>query len=106
MIKKLPISVQRRIDEINALLPQVLECDNYASSYGGSTHCSYVELSKAIEVKNQFVYIFEEENRYKYGFEKRYNTNDRDYFSHNGLKSLKHDLNIIKKAFTKLINQN
>ena len=104
-VKKFPISVQRRVDEINAMLPKVLDSGNYPSTYAGSTMESYVILEKPIEIKNQYVYINADKMRDNYPFEKRYNVNDREdnYMSSNGRQALMYDLGIIKKAFTKLL---
>lgn len=102
-VKKFPISVQRRVEEINAMLPKVLQSDNYPSTYAGSTMESYVVLENPIEIKNQYVYINADKMRDNYPFEKRYNVNDRDDYSSNGRKALMYDLGIIKKAFTKLL---
>ena len=104
-VKKFPISVQRRVDEINAMLPKVLDSSNYPSTYAGSTMESYVVLKKPIEIKNQYVYINADKMRDNYPFEKRYNVNDREdnYMSSNGRQALMYDLGIIKRAFTKLL---
>ena len=104
--KKFPVAVQRRVDEINEMLPKVNESGDYASTYAGSTMESYIILDKPIQIKGNFVYISEEDSRWgKYGFEKRYNVNDtRDvYESIKGRKALMSDLGIIKRAFTKLL---
>ena len=104
-VKKFPIAVQRRVDEINAMLPKVLVANDYPSTYAGSTMESYVVLKKPIEIKNQYVYINADKMRDNYPFEKRYNVNDREdnYMSSNGRQALMYDLGIIKKAFTKLL---
>ncbi|MHA1988430.1 MAG: hypothetical protein ACW98D_17510, partial [Promethearchaeota archaeon] len=103
--KKFPIAVTRRIDEINEMLPKVLDSKEFAGGYQGSTMYSYVILEKPIEVKNQFVYIHGEKSKYNYDFEKRYNVNDTDEFSYDGKKALLYDLGVIKKAFTKLLKE-
>ena len=103
-IKKFPIAAQRRIDEINEMLPKVLEADDIAGGYQGSTMYSYVELKKPIEVKNHFVYLNAKAGTNNYPFEKRYNVNNRDDYSSNGRKALMHDLGIIKKAFKNLLS--
>jgi len=100
-MKKTPIAIQRRVDEINRLLPLVNESDELAGGYFGSTHYSYVVLTKPIEIKNQFVYIYSDP--FHYPFEKRYNMNNKDEFSVNGLSALKYDLGIILKAFKKVL---
>ena len=104
--KKFPLAVQRRVDEINEMLPKVNESGDYASTYAGSTMESYIILDKPIQIKGKYVYISEEDSRWgKYGFEKRYNVNDREdiNFSMNGREALMYDLSIIKRSFTKLL---
>jgi len=100
-LKKTPIAIQRRVDEINRLLPLVNESDELAGGYFGSTMYSYVILKKPIEIKNQFVYIYSDP--FHYPFERRYNMNNKDEFSVNGLPALKYDLAIILKAFKKVL---
>jgi len=100
-LKKTPIAIQRRVDEINRLLPLVNESDELAGGYFGSTMYSYVILTKPIEIKNQFVYIYSDP--FHYPFEQRYNMNNKDEFSVNGLPALKYDLAIILKAFKKVL---
>tara|TARA_R110000787_G_scaffold280595_1_gene391394 strand:- start:26 stop:2182 length:2157 start_codon:yes stop_codon:yes gene_type:complete len=102
-VKKFPIALQRRIDEINEMLPQVLDSDDIAGGYQGSTMYSYIELKKPIEIKNNFVYLNAKVGSNNYPFEKRYNVNNRDENSDNGRKSLMYDLGIINKAFKKLL---
>jgi hypothetical protein len=102
-VKKFPIALQRRIDEINEMLPQVLDSDDIAGGYQGSTMYSYIELKKPIEIKNNFVYLNAKVGSNNYPFEKRYNVNNRDDNSDNGRKSLMYDLGIINKAFKKLL---
>ena len=105
--KKFPIAVKRRIDEINNLLPKVEDASDIAGGYFGSTMYSYVQLTKPIEIKNNYVYIhtpktstYQSNN---YPFEKRYNVNNKDEYDANGLKGLKQDLGIILKAFKQLL---
>lgn len=90
------------ITEVNELLPQVNNCNNYAYTYAGSTMCLRIVLLDAIIVKGKYVYIKTPiENTYY--FEKRYNANNKDIFSDNGEKALLYDLRIIKKAFIQLL---
>ncbi len=105
--KKFPIAVKRRIDEINNLLPKVEDASDIAGGYFGGTMYSYVQLTKPIEIKNNYVYIhtpktstYQSNN---YPFEKRYNVNNKDEYDANGLKGLKQDLGIILKAFKQLL---
>jgi hypothetical protein len=94
--------VQNKIDEINKMLPDLEYSENIPGGYFGSTHYSYVELTKPIEVKDNFVIIHSKPGRYNYPFEKKYNVNDKFYVYKGeigGLAALKYDLNIINKAF-------
>tara|TARA_X000001382_G_scaffold56183_1_gene38469 strand:+ start:123 stop:428 length:306 start_codon:yes stop_codon:yes gene_type:complete len=100
-MKKVPTSILRRINEINELIPIVNNCNEIPYTYGGSTRPYEIQLTKEIEVKNQFVYIHELKNFYAYNFDKRYNTNSE--FS---LEQLKYDLSLIKRAFKKVIKNN
>ena len=86
-----------KIAEINEMLPQIKNCDDAPMVYDNGTFPFYIELTKRIEVKNQFIYIFEKTQRYNYGFEKRYNVNKAE-----GLGSREEiiwHLNLIKKTF-------
>ena len=91
-------AIQNRIDAINDMLPMVNQSCDLATTMAESTHASYVILTKPIEVRNQFVYIYEDKTYYGYGFDKRYNVNNEWQ-----LDQLKYDLSIIKRAFNKLI---
>ena len=97
-MKKISKSIINRIDAINEMLPIVNNSNNYASTMADSTYESYVILTKEIEFKNQFVWIYEDKKFHSYGFQKRYNVN-KNY----DLEQLKYDLTIIKRAFNKLI---
>lgn len=100
-MKKVPTSILRRINEINELIPIVNNCNEIAYTYGSGTWPYEIQLTKSIEVKNQFVYIYDLKNFYAYNFDKRYNTNNE--FS---LDQLKYDLSLIKRAFKKVIKNN
>ena len=88
-------------------MPKVEDASDIAGGYFGSTMYSYVQLTKPIEIKNNYVYIhtpktstYQSNN---YPFEKRYNVNNKDEYDANGLKGLKQDLGIILKAFKQLL---
>ena len=102
-VTKLPLALHRKIDEINKMLPQLENVDEMPGGYFGSTHYSYVELEKPIEAKGNFVYIYGAPGRYNYSFEKRYNINKKDAGDWGGLEMLKHDLNVINKAFKQVL---
>jgi len=92
-------AITKVIDQINEMLPKVNALDEYVSTYDGGTFPYYIILDKPIEVKNQFVYIHEDNGEYRYGFEKRYNTNN-DW----QLEELMYHLRLIKKEFKKAIS--
>mgnify|MGYP003135422413 CR=1 FL=1 len=105
-MKKFPIAIQRKIDEINEMLPKINEAEVYPTTYAGGTIEKYILLLEPIEIKNQYVYICEKlDEKMKFGFEKRYNVNDNrdEYESINGRKSLMYELGIIKRAFKKAL---
>ena len=93
-----------KIAEINEMLPKIKNCDDIPFSYGGTTFPFYIELTKKIEVKNQFVYIFEKEQPYSFGFCKRYNTNKDE--GESSKDDLLYHLNLIKKTFKSHLKQN
>jgi len=97
-MKKVSKSIQNRINKINDLIPFVNKSDNLAWTMGGSTYASYVVLTRAIETKNQFVYIHADKSYSGYGFNKRYNVNNESQS-----EALKYDLAIIIRAFNSLI---
>lgn len=99
---KVPIAIKRKIDAINSMLNSINNADEIAGGYFGSTYYNYVILTKPIEVRNQFVYIYSEKGSNNYPFEKRYNLNNKEPFADNGLKALNYDLGIILKAFKKV----
>jgi len=103
--KKFPIAITRLINEVNELLPQVNTCNDYAGSYAGSTHYSYIILDNEIRVKNNFVYIDTTNFSNNYPFEKRYNVNNIEC-DIKGLPALKYDLRLIIKAFKQLLKNN
>ena len=81
------------------MLPDLEYSENIPGGYFGSTHYSYVELTKPIEVKDNFVIIHSKPGRYNYPFEKKYNVNKKGIDEIGGLDALKYDLNNINKAF-------
>ena len=91
-------AILNRINEINEMLPLVANAEEIPTTYAGSTFPCYIQLTAPIEVRNQFVYIFEDKSQYGYDFDKRYNVNDYD-----SLEQLKYDLTQIKRAFKKVI---
>jgi len=101
-VSKFPVAIERRINEINELLPKVKESDEIAGGYFGSTHYTYVQLTKPIEIKGKYVYIHSANGKYDMTFEKRYNVNKLDD-EIDGRKSLNYDLSNILKAFKSVL---
>lgn len=91
-------AILKRINAINELLPIIQKLDETPVTYAGGTWPYYVELTAPIKVKNQFIYIQEAEQGYKYNFDNRYNVNNDG-----SLEQLKYDLTIIKRAFNKAL---
>jgi antirestriction protein len=101
-VSKFPVAIERRINEINELLPRVKDADEIAGGYFGSTHYTYVQLTKPIEIKGKYVYIHSANGRHDMTFEKRYNVNKLgDEFD--GRKALNYDLSKILKAFKSVL---
>jgi hypothetical protein len=101
---KFPIAIERKINEINNLLPKVKEADEIAGGYFGGTHYTYVQLTKPIEIKGKYVYIHSANGRYDMTFEKRYNVNDLEN-DISGRKGLQYDLSNILKAFKGVLKE-
>jgi antirestriction protein len=104
-VSKFPVAIERRINEINELLPKVKEADEIAGGYFGSTHYTYVQLEKPIEIKGKYVYIHSANGKYDMTFEKRYNVNKLGD-EIDGRKSLNYDLSNILKAFKSVLKDN
>ena len=98
--KTIPVPIQRRIDEINDLIEWAEGKDNIVGTYAGSTYYQYLDFSKPISTKNQFVYI-----EYNMGsgrlHKERYNVNKTGDYVDNGRSDLNYELGIILKAFRK-----
>jgi hypothetical protein len=104
MTKQVKKMFLNKIAEINEMLQDVKRCEDVPFSYAGTTIPFYIELDKKIEIKNQFVYIFEKNQKFNYGFAKRYNTNSAE--GENSKDHLLYDLNLIKKTFKAHIKKN
>ena len=99
-MKTFPKAIAKRISEINAMIDIINQLDEIPYTYGGGTFPSYIQLTKDIVIKNQFVYIHEVEGRYNYGFDKRYNVN-----CEGSLEMLKYDLSLIYRTFRKSLRR-
>lgn len=97
-MKKLNKQLKERIDLINTLLEKVNQAEEIPSTYGGSTWPYLVQLNKPIKYNERFVWIYETESPYKYGFNKRYNANNAEQ-----LQELKYHLTLIKRAFKQVL---
>ena len=101
----------KKIEEINAMLPSVNDAGDIPLTDAGGTWPYYVQI-KPIEVKNQFVTIRPSDDasssycsRYTYFKTKeRFNMNKKSIMGdENCAKHLNYTLNIILKAFKKVI---
>lgn len=104
-MKKLPKSIESRINEINSMLPQVDALGDFAWTYAGGTWPYQVDI-EAIQVDGLTVTIKakdQKNNRWNFITLETYDVTDCDYFSCTGLTGLKHDLSIIFKAFKKAL---
>lgn len=97
-------AILNKINEINSLIEEVSQLDEYPMTYDGGTWPYYVVI-KPIKVSNQFVTIESEMDTYSYIDKKeRYNMNKisacGDEYCN---KHLVYTLNIILKTFKKAI---
>jgi hypothetical protein len=100
-MKKLPKSIETRISEINAMIPQVNELGDYAWTYDGGTWPYMVDI-EPIETKGLKVIIRaknQKDQRSNYITKDTFNAKKTDLFDENGLVHLKHSLSVILKAF-------
>ena len=97
-MKKVSKQLKKRIDFINALLEKVNQAEEIPFTYGGGTWPYYVQLDKPIKYNDRFIWIYETENQYKYGFNKRYNANNPEQ-----LQELKYHLTLIRRAFKNVL---
>jgi hypothetical protein len=104
-MNKLPKSIEKRINEINAMIPQIEKLDEFACTYNGGTWPYYVDILP-IEIKGLKVIIKAKDLKSKNNFidNQKYNAANDDYFADNGLNGLKYDLSVILKAFKKALN--
>lgn len=103
-MKKLPKAIENRINEINSLIHLVENLDECPYTYAGGTWPHYVEI-KPIQVKGLKVTIEAKNAKQSHNYitKETYKANDLDFYSFNGLISLKYDLGIILKAFKKAL---
>lgn len=98
-------SLLKKIELINSMIDSVNDADETPVTYDGGTWPYYV-LIQPIEVKNQFVTIRSVIERYSFiDGKERYNMNKKSVMGdQNCAEHLNHKLNIILKAFKKVIN--
>jgi hypothetical protein len=97
---KVKKAIQNKIDEINQLMPIVNDLDNIPFTYDGGTYPAYVILTDTILVRKNYVYLFYENsvNNYDQG-DIRFNLNKLSTDQPYGEYQLKHELNMILKAY-------
>lgn len=100
-MKKLPKSIENRISEINAMLPQIGNLENYVYTYCGGTWPYLINI-EPIQINGLKVIIkaIDERVNYKSNYITReaYKVSDAD-----SLENLKYDLSIILRAFKKAL---
>lgn len=103
-MKKLPKAIENRINEINSLIHQVDNLNEYAYTYAGGTYPYHVDINP-IQVDGLKVTIQAKDQKWSHNYidKKTYKASDLDYFSEKGLVMLKEDLSVILKAFKKAL---
>jgi hypothetical protein len=100
-MKKLPKSIENRINEINQLIPLVDKLGDFAYTYAGGTWPYKVDI-KPIEINKLKVIIKAKNpvnvNSNDFLVNEIYNTND--FYN---MDALKYDLSVILKAFKKAL---
>ena len=93
-------AILNKIEQINALINEVNQCNEYLTTYAGGTFAFYVMI-KPITIKNQFVTIETAINSYSFIDKKeRYNINKVSVFGDDFDRNhLNYTLNIILKSF-------
>ena len=104
---KMPIAIERKINEVNDLLPIVKDLDETPVTYGGGTFPSYVDI-QAINVKGKFVTIVGGNSPYSMiKGKERFNANKVSMFGdENCRKDLEDNLNIIIRTYRKALKNN
>ena len=100
-MKKLPKSIETRIAEINAMIPQIDNLENHVYTYAGGTWPYLINI-EPIQINGLKVIIkaMDEKVNYKSNYITReaYKVSDVD-----SLENLKYDLSIILRAFKKAL---
>ena len=102
-MKKLPISIERKIEAINAMIEEINLSEAVPYTYAGGTW-PYVVYIKPIVIKNQFVTIEDDTSGTFIGGKERYNVNKESTFGDEFCKRhLVYTLNVILKTFKKTL---
>lgn len=103
-MKKLPKSIETRINEINSMIPVINDLSDFAYTYAGGTWPYYVDI-EPITINGLKVTIKAKDPKagHNYIDKQTYKATDSDYFSDKGIIALKIDLGIILKAFKKAL---
>lgn len=106
IMKKVSKQLAQRINDINEMMSKCNELGLMATTYAGGTFPYQVNIRPIVVSKSgQFVTIqTADASRYDYISKERFNVNDTDSFSFNGLTALKYSLNCIKRALEKELN--
>jgi hypothetical protein len=95
-IKKFPVAIKRRVEELNDLIKWAEDKDNFVYSDMGSTWGSYLIFKKPVAIKNQFVYVEYDNGHDRKPVKERYNVNQES-----SLDELKYTLSQILRAYRK-----
>jgi hypothetical protein len=105
-MKKFPVRILRKIEQINSMLEEVKNADETPITYAGGTWPYYVDILP-IEINNQFVTIRSAIKNHSFiDGKERYNVNKTSMFGdENCAKHLEYTLGIILKSFKKVISK-
>lgn len=100
---KFPIAIQRKIELINSMIPQINESEIVPYTYAGGTW-PYAVYIKPIAIKNQFVTIETEDCGTWINGKERFNVNKVSTFGDEYCKKhLEYTLNVILRTFKKTL---
>jgi hypothetical protein len=98
-MKKLPKQIETRIAEINAMIPQVDNLDQFVYTYAGGTW-PYVINIDPIQINGLKIIIKAKNQKHGHNY-----INEETYRANNeyNLENLKYDLSVILRAFKKAL---
>lgn len=100
---KFPIAIQRKVDAINSMIPQISQVDAVPYTYAGGTY-PYAVYIKPIVIKNQFVTIETDILGTYIDGKERFNVNKVSTFGDEYCKKhLEYTLNVILRTFKKTL---